>query len=69
MGDVTCPTGKTPYISVERAEAVQAIMEVKYGKPFRTYGCDLCNLYHVTSDPVNRHALPDIDLTGSYWMQ
>ena len=50
----TCVTGKIPYRTIEKAEAITAIMAIRNDRDFRVYQCPECGHYHVTKQVPNR---------------
>lgn len=59
-----CITGKVIYPSTEKAEAMAAIMQVRYRVPFRVYGCPDCGCFHITRQIDNASRYPVIDVEG-----
>ena len=43
--------GKVDYRSEEEAARAIEENETKFGRPFETYRCPYCNLWHLTSHP------------------
>lgn len=45
-----CASGKAVHPTLEAAEAVGVLMELRHKQPFRAYQCELCGYYHTTRD-------------------